>query len=129
MSAYSLASLVSRKYAVISVNEEFNQAFLQAIKGSGSIDRMTSMMTIGKPLKLPMVDFYTPEELEDELLRIGHKQVEEDGVQLIVIACSVISILLSPGAFARLSEKLGVTIVDPQKSAIKMAEMLVQIGL
>lgn len=128
MAAYHLANLVSRKYAVISVNEDFNQTFLQLVKEAGSSEWMTSMMTIGRPLKLPMEDFYTPDELEEELLRIGRTQAKE-GAQLIVIACAGISILLSPGAFARLSEKLGVTIIDPQKTAIKMAEMLVQLGL
>ena len=75
-----------------------------------------------------MGEFYTPEELEVELLRIGQKQVEE-GAQVIVIACTLISLFLKPGAFDRLKEKLGIMVIDPQPIALKTAEILAHLRL
>ena len=86
------------------------------------------MEAISKPLTLPMREFYTPEELEEELLRIGKRQVEE-GAQLIVVACTLISLMLPAGGMERLTEKLGIAVIDPQPIAVKTAEMLVTLGL
>ena len=117
------------RYAVINVNEALDPTFLRVIREAGCSDRMTSMRSIGKPFTLPLGDFYTPEELEKELIRIGKKQVEEEKAQLIVIACTVIYLFLNPGSKERLTKELGAIVVDIQEIAIKTAEMLVQIGL
>ena len=123
-----MASQLVEKFAVISVNTDLNSAFLRPIHNAGCSDRMTSMQAIQRPLTLPMRKFYTPEELEDELLRVGKRQVEE-GAQLIVIACTLVSLLLPPGGLARLTEKLGIAVIDPHPIAVKTAEMMVALGL
>ena len=51
------------------------------------------------------------------------------GAQLLVVACIVFFHFLNPGARERLMEKLGVTVLDPQRIAIKTAEMFVTLGL
>ena len=43
-----------------------------------------------------MREFYTPEEFEAELFRIGQQQVKE-GAQLLVVACTLVSLMLPPG--------------------------------
>jgi Asp/Glu/hydantoin racemase len=128
MATYHLVYQLASRYGVISVNEKLNPIFIRAIKEAGCYERLTSMHAIGKPLTLPMGKFYTPEELEVELLRIGQKQVEE-GAQVLVIACTLISLFLKPGAFDRLKEKLGVMVIDPQPIALKTAEMLACLDL
>jgi len=125
---YHLVYQLASKYGVISVNERLNPIFIRAIKESGCYERMTSMRAIGKPLTLPMGEFYTPDEMEEELLRIGRKQVEE-GAQVLVVACTLISLFLKPGALNRLRERLGVMVIDPQPIALKTAEMLAGLRL
>jgi Asp/Glu/hydantoin racemase len=129
LATYHLVYQLAGKYAAISVNEALNPVFLRAIKEAGCHERMTSMRAIGKPLKLPMEDFYTPDELEEEILRIARKQVEEEGAQVVVIACTVIFLFLNPGARERLEKNLGVIVVDLQAITIRTAEMLVSLGL
>ena len=129
MATYHLAYQLANKYAVISVNKDLNPVFLRAIKEAGCYERMTSMRAIGKPLKIPLEDFYTPEELEEEIIKIAKKQIEEEGAQLLVIACTVIFLFLKPGARERLMRKLGIMVVDLQEIAIKTAEMIVNLGL
>ena len=128
MATFHIVYQLARRYGVISVNEKLNPVFMRAIREAGCSERMSSMRTIGKSLTLPMGDFYTPAELEEEILRIGRRQIEE-GAQILVIACTVICLLLNPGARQRLSEQLGVTVIDPQPIAIKTAEMLVSLSL
>lgn len=128
MATYHLAYQLAAAYGVISVNRDLNPVFLRAIREAGCQERLVSMRAIGKPLTLPMGEFYAPPELEEELLRIGRKQVEE-GAQLLVIACTVICLFLNPGARERLMEKLGVMVLDPQPIAIKTAEMLARLRL
>ncbi len=128
MATYHIAAQIADRFAVISVNENLNSAFIRPIKNAGCYNRMTSIRAIEKPLTLPMREFYTPQELEEEILRIGKRQVEE-GAQLIVIACTLASLLLPPGGIDRLTKKLGVTVIDPQPVAIKTAEMLVALSL
>ncbi len=52
------------------------------------------------------------------------KQAEKEGAQALVIACTLISLFLKPGALDRLKEELGVMVIDPQPIALKTAEML-----
>ena len=125
--AYHAASQLAEKFAVICVNKDLNPLFLEPIQNAGCYNRLTSMQAIGKPLTLPMKDFYTPEELQEEFFRIGKKQVEE-GAQLIVIACTLVSLMLPPGGLDRLTEKLGVPVIDPQPIAVKTLEMLVSLN-
>jgi Asp/Glu/hydantoin racemase len=66
--------------------------------------------------------------MEEELLRIGRKQVEE-GAQVLVVACTLISLFLKLGAFDRFRERLGVMVIDPQPIALKTAEMLASLQL
>jgi len=128
MATYHLVYQLARRYGVISVNEKLNPVFLRAIKEAGCYERLTSMRAIGKSLTLPMGEFYTPDEMEEELLRIGRKQVEE-GAQVLVVACTLISLFLQPGALDRLREKLGVMVIDPQPIALKTAEILAHLRL
>jgi Asp/Glu/hydantoin racemase len=123
MPTYHLVYQLAGRYGVISVNEKLNPIFIRAIKEASCYERLTSMRAIGRPLTLPMGEFYTPDELEEELLKIARKQVEE-GAQALVIACTLISLFLKPGALDRLKEELGVMVIDPQPIALKTAEML-----
>jgi len=129
IATYHLAYQLASKFGVISVSKDLNSVFLRAIKQADCEGRMTSMRAIDKPLKLPMEDFYTPAELEEEIMKIAKKQIEDEGAQLIVVACTVISLLLAPGGLKRLAETLGVIFVDPQEIAVKTAEMIVTMGL
>ena len=129
MATFHLVYQLARRYAVISVNENLSPAFLRVIREAGCYDRMTSMRSIEKPFTMPMGEFYMPEELEEEFVRIGRRQVEKEKAQLIVIACTVIALFLNPGAKERLIKELGVIVADVQEIAVKTAEMLVNLGL
>ena len=130
IATYHLVYQLARNFAVVSINEQLNPAFIRAMKATGCYDRMTSMRAIRKPLKDPMEKLpYTREELEKEIVRIASKQIKNEEAQLIVLGCAIFSLFLKPGARERLGKKLGVIVVDPQEIAIKTAEMLVNLKL
>jgi allantoin racemase len=62
--------------------------------------------------------------VKDAIIREGTKAVEEDGAEVIVMGCGFMS-----GVNKELAEILGVPVVDPWATAIRFAEMLVNLGL
>jgi len=130
MAMHHLAYQLANKHAVISINKDFNPGFVRAIKETECYERITSIRSIRKPLKFPMEKMpYTPEELEKEIFEIACKQVEEEEAQLLIIHCTLIFLILSPGAKERLAERLGVIVIDPSAVAVKTTEMIVSLGM
>jgi allantoin racemase len=57
------------------------------------------------------------------ILEQGRKAVEEDGADVLIMGCGFMS-----GISEELQAELGVPVLDPDKTAIRFTEMLVQLG-
>ena len=129
---YNLVYQLARSFGVVSINAEMNPMFLRAIRECGCEERMTSIRSLERSLKLTAegADIpYSPEDWEAELIKAARPQVEQEDAQCIVVACASIFGLLPEGAIERMEKELGVIIVDPQPIAIKTAEMLASLKL
>ena len=129
---YNLVYQLARSFGAVSINKEMTPMFLRAIRECGCEERMTSMRSLERPLRMTADEFempYTPEDWEAELIKTARPQVEEEGAQCIVVTCASIFGILPEGARERMQEALGVIVVDPQPIAIKTAEMLASLNL
>ncbi len=129
---YSLVCQLVRRFGVVSINADMNPMFLRAIRECGCEQRMTSMRSLERSLRLTREGAeipYTPEDWEAELITAARPQVLEENAQCIVIACASIFGLLPDGARERMQEALGVIVVDPQPIALRTAEMLAALQL
>lgn len=64
------------------------------------------------------------QELEDRMYDYSKRAIEEDGAETIVLGCCGLA-----GLDAKLSARLGVPVLDPAGSAVKILETLVDMGL
>jgi len=103
------------------------------MREAGTIDRMTSMRSLKKPMAITETGIdipYTQEEWEQQVLETARIQVEQEDAQCIVVSCApVFATLLSEGAQQRLEDAVGVMFPDPISIAISTAEMLVNLGM
>lgn len=68
-------------------------------------------------------------EWEERFIEIAKKQIIEEGAQAILIGCLAITTHIIPGSRERLEDKLGVPVIDGSPITIKMAELMVTLGL
>lgn len=124
---YNLVYQLVRSFGVVSVNAQMNPMFLRAVRECGCEPRMTSIRSMDRSLRIGVDGTelpYSPEQWEEEIITVARPQVEQEGAQCIVIACSMIFSILPQGARERMEETLGVMFVDPQLISIRTAEML-----
>jgi|GEM_PF-1067316 len=129
---YNLVYQLARSFGVVSVNHKMNPIFLRAIRECGCEERMTSIRSMNRSLRIGAdgIDIpYSPEQWEAEIISVARPQVEQEGAQCIVIACATIFSMLALGARERMENELGVMFVDPHVISIKTAEMLGQLKL
>ena len=78
---------------------------------------------------MPWDEYYgRKSELEEKLIEMAKEMINE-GAELILIGCTAILPALGVGSTQRLSEKLGIPIIDPVGITIKVADMLVSLNL
>ena len=68
-------------------------------------------------------------EWEERFIEIAKKQIIEEGAQAILIGCLAITTQNIPGSRERLEDKLGEPEIDGSPITIKMAELMVTLGL
>jgi len=88
-------------------------------------DRIASIKTVD----IPVLEFrQRRDELEARFIELAKEHISE-GAQLIVAACGAMFPILGIGSCKRLSEELGITIMDPTAVALRVAEVLVNLGI
>jgi allantoin racemase len=82
-----------------------------------------------KAINIPLTEIHeNKKDSETKLIELAQGMIQE-GAQLIIIGCNGTLPALGSGTSRRLSEKLGVPIIDPLATMIKMAELLVSLNL
>ena len=96
---------------------------MQPFEASNGLMKWVSTRDIG----LTVIDVRDkPEETLEACIRHGRKAMEEDNVDALTYSCMSISFLEADEA---ISEALGVPVVNPAKSAVRMAELCIDLGL
>ena len=65
-----------------------------------------------------------PEKTKQRILEIAEKAAEEDGAEVIILACGGMA-----GYSSEIESKLNVKVIDPTAVALKLAEAMVDLDL
>jgi allantoin racemase len=116
-----LAATLANKFAVIMARGDLSKHVWAFAKVIGVADRIVALPT----LACSVTDFLRDEGRAIEMaVDMGKKVMQEHGAEALVLGCGTTS-----GLAPQLSEALGIPVLDPGRTAVKFAEMLVDLGL
>ena len=122
---YHVASLLADRFGLVTLTKEFIPIMARQTKVYGVADRIVSI----RSFDIPVAEFQQrKEEVEARFIEQAKEQVDS-GAQLIIPACLATLPALGAGSADRLSQKLGVMVLDSNATALKMAEMLANLGV
>ncbi len=117
-----LAYIVGQKFSIIGSGDRTVTLFREAVRALDMEARCASIRSTGTPvLALEGSEKMSVEEL---ILAESRKAVEEDGAEVISLGCAGMT-----GLDKRLSQELGVPVIDGVAAAVKMIEALVSCGI
>jgi allantoin racemase len=123
--SYRVASLLADRFGLITAREEYIPSFYRRARTLGVADRIASSRSIN----IPVLELrQRRDEVEARFIEQIKKAISE-GAQIILVSCLAILPTLGKGSAKRLSEKLGIQIIDGTATALRVAEMLVNLNL
>jgi len=115
------ASALCNKFSVITVLKSVAGIIHENAKIYGVADKVASVRAVD----IPVHDLHADnEKTAKALFEEGKRAVNEDGAEVLVLGCTGMT-----GMAERLSHELNVPVIDPIPTAVKLAEMLVGLGL
>ena len=116
-----LAATLANRFAVIMARGDLPKHVWAFAKVIGVADRMVAVPT----LSCTVMDFLRDEgRAVDMAVDMGKRLMDEHGAEALVLGCGATS-----GLGPRLSNALGIPVLDPGRTAVKFAELLVDLGL
>jgi allantoin racemase len=116
-----LAATLANKFAVIMARGDLSKHVWAFAKMIGVADRIVAVPT----LACSVTDFLRDEGRAVEMAAgMGKQVMEEHGAEAIVLGCGTTS-----GLAPQLAKALGIPVLDPGRTAVKFAEMLLDLGL
>ena len=116
-----LAAMLANKFAVIMAAGALPKHVWAYAKVLGVADRIVAIPT----LPCTVADFLRDEEHAVALIAaLGKQLVEQHGAEALVLGCGA-----TTGLAAQVTCALGIPVLDPGLTAVKYAEMLVDLGL
>lgn len=114
-SAVQIASVLGKRYSLISVREKTTSKMLENIRNVGLIAKLASV----RPLNIRVSELQKNHEF---LLKRMNEEIEkaimEDNADVIVLACT-----METGQYRKLQEKFNVPVIDPSIAAMMHAIM------
>jgi len=116
-----LAATLANRFAVLMARGDLPKHVWGFAKLMGVGDRLVAVPR----LACTVTDFLRDEgRAVDMAVDMGRKVMDEHGAEAIVLGCGTTS-----GLAPRISTALGIPVLDPGRTAVKFAEMLVDLGL
>lgn len=116
-----MAATLANRFAVITAAGDLPKHIRNLAKVLGVADRMVDVPT----LKCTVADFLHDEDNAVAMMvAMGRQLVDEQGAEALVLGCGS-----TTGLAARVSRALEIPVLDPGLTAMKYAEMLVDLGL
>lgn len=120
-SSMMIASMLGDKFSVVTILKRLVPLFWRKVKSYGLEGKTASVRSI----EVPVLELEEKrEEVKAALLRESKKAIEEDGADVIILGCTGLI-----GMAEELKESLGVPVVDPGTTPLKVAEILVDLKL
>ena len=112
--ALEIAASLANRFGIIVGRQKWVHQMHATVRDNGMADRLSGFY----PVELGVTDFQTDHDLtEARLTAAGRKAVEEDYAEALILGCT-----LEIGFHDRLSQALGVPVIDPSIAALKRAE-------
>jgi allantoin racemase len=116
-----MAATLANRFAVIMAAGDLPKHVWAFAKVLGVVDRIVGLPT----LKCTVDDFLHDEDNAVAMaVATGRQLMAEQGAEALVLGCGA-----TTGLAARVTRELGIPVLDPGLTAIKYAEMLVDLGL
>lgn len=114
-SAVQIASVLGKRYSLISVRQKTTTKMLENIRNVGLITKLASV----RPLEIRVSDLQKNHEfLLQRMSEEIEKAIEEDNADVIILACT-----METGQYRKLQEKFKIPIIDPTIAAMMHALM------
>ena len=117
-----LAKQLGAKFSIITPSPRWKPLLEEGLEAVRMQSDCASIRVIG--LDVEDLERLTEDELEQYLLEESKRAVKEDGAEVIILGCCGLA-----GLDARLNASLGVPVLDPVASAVKILEDLVHLKL
>lgn len=117
-----LAKQLGHQFSIVTSSPRWKPILEKDLRAVGLESSCAGVRPIG--LEVEALEQLSDAELEEHLLRQSQAALREDGAEVIVLGCCGLA-----GLAERLQAKLGVPVVDPVASAVKVAESLVGLAL
>lgn len=116
-----VASTMCDRFSVITVLSSVASLIEENARIYGLSDKLVSVRAVD----IPVLDLHQDNETTGKALyEEGKKALDEDGAEVLILGCTGMT-----GMADRLSKELGVHVIDPLPTAVKLAEMLAGLGL
>lgn len=116
-----MAATLAHKFAVITAAGDLPRHIWAFAKVIGVVDRVVGIPT----LPCTVADFLRDEDRAVTLMvSMGRQLMDDKGAEALVLGCGA-----STGLAKRVAHELGIPVLDPGLTAVKYAEMLVDLGL
>ena len=116
-----MAATLANTFAVIMAAGDLPKHVWAFAKVLGVVDRLVAIPT----LQCTVADFLHDEDYAVAMtVNMGRQLIENQGAEALVLGCGA-----TTGLAPRVAEALGIPVLDPGLTAIKYAEMLVDLGL
>jgi allantoin racemase len=120
--AVHMASLISTRWSIISPTPGTVSTFRMLARKHGLEENIASMLTVNVPL--------TDERgIEEKVLPLVEKAVDEDGAEAVVLGCTGFGRLASNLARQMKIKGKPITVINPSAAAIGFLESLIRSGL
>ena len=121
-SIYS-AAMLGNRFSIFTPVESTIAPTQKLVEDTGLADKLGSI----RPINLKVLEIRAqPAKTMDKLVSIGERMIEEDNADALILCCMSIAFLNVANA---LSERLGVSVIDPVSVSVTLAESLARIGL
>lgn len=111
-----LAAHLAHRIGIVSVFDSLAAMHRTQAFRAGVLDKLCSIRAIG----IPVLDLNNdPAATVDRLIQVGRAAIETDGAEVLIMGCMTLAFLdMAP----RLSEELGVPVINPAQAGLKAAE-------
>lgn len=122
--ALYVASSLGYFYSIIVVHHQIGQFADSLLKQYGMSSRLAGIADMGVSLAEVAATYENTDRLLDLFQARAARTIKEDGAEVIIVCCTMLSSLLT---LRKIHSIDGVPIVDPVWAGIKMAELMVDV--
>jgi len=120
-STLHVAAMLGHKFSIMASLCQRVPSRMEHVVRLGLESRLASVC----PLDMSVLEMDAePERTKARIMKVAEAAVQEDGAEVIILGCAGLA-----GYAADIERELGVVVLDPTPIALKMAELLVSLGL